>query len=175
MPPPSRPPSRPPGPSAPAGRDAAARPGDRGGWRPPPGAVLVHATTIAHAGRALLIRGASGSGKSALAMEMIGLGARLVADDRTVLRAAALAPQAAPPPAIAGLIEVRGLGLLRLPHVADIPLAAVLDLDETEPSRLPPARTARLCGHDLPLYSRVAGAHFAAALMQCLAGARVDR
>ncbi|PIY73077.1 MAG: serine kinase, partial [Rhodobacterales bacterium CG_4_10_14_0_8_um_filter_70_9] len=82
----------------------------------------IHASCVAWAvagkARGLLILGASGAGKSALALELIALGAALVADDQVALRRVGEAVVAAPPPPLAGLIEARGLGLLRMPHLA---------------------------------------------------------
>jgi HPr kinase/phosphorylase len=138
------------------------------------GSETVHATTVAHAGRALVIRGPAGSGKSALALQMIGQGARLVADDRTVLTGEAAGVRASPPGAIAGLIEVRGVGLLRLPFETDVPVAGVVDLALDEAERLPPLRTTALLGRPVALYRRVPGAHFSTALLHCLLGARID-
>jgi HPr kinase/phosphorylase len=138
------------------------------------GETVVRATTVAHGGRALLLRGPAGAGKSALALQMIALGAALVADDRTVLRAADGVLRAAPPPAIAGLIEARGLGLLRLPHTTDVPVAAVADLGAAETARLPPLRTTALLGHEVALYRRVAGAHVASALLLALSHPPID-
>ena len=158
-------------PPAPPGTDAA--PGSDPAL--PPGAPdILHASCVAHAGRALLIAGPAGAGKSALAMEMIGLGARLVADDRTALSRVGGALTAAPPAAIAGLIEVRGIGLLRLPFAEGVPVAGLIDLAAAEEARLPPHRTTALLGVSVTLFRRVAGAHVAAALMACLAGARTE-
>ena len=156
---------------------AAAEAGDPAAEDWPPGAEraeIVHASTVAHAGRALVIRGASGAGKSALAMQLIGLGARLVADDRTVLALQGGRVRASPPPAIAGLVEVRGLGLLRLPHLQGVPVHGVLDLGRPERARLPQARSTVLLGQPVVLYLNVAGAHFAPALLHCLAGRREE-
>ncbi|MEM1431819.1 MAG: HPr kinase/phosphatase C-terminal domain-containing protein [Pseudomonadota bacterium] len=142
---------------------------------PSPGArseVILHATTIAHGGQALLLTGAAGSGKSSLALACIGLGAVLVADDRTVLRRDGPVLEAQAPDALTGLIEVRGLGLLRLPHAGPVPVAGVVDLDIMEEERLPPRRTTALLGVPVTLYRRLDGAHVPAALLQCLAGAR---
>ena len=136
--------------------------------------TVVHATAVAHGGRALLLRGPAGAGKSALALEMIALGAALVADDRTVLTAAGGVLRAAPPAAIAGVIEARGIGLLRLPHAADVPVAAVADLGAAETARLPPLRTTALLGHEVALYRRVAGAHVASALLLALPPPPID-
>jgi HPr kinase/phosphorylase len=137
-------------------------------------ARTLHATTVARHGRALLIRGPAGSGKSALALELIARGAVLVADDRTVLTSAPGGPAAAPPPAIAGLIEARGVGLLRLPWAGGVPLAAVVDLADPEPDRVPPRRTTVVLGHEVTLYRRVEGAHFPAALLLALAHPPLD-
>ncbi len=136
--------------------------------------AIVHASTVAHAGRALVIRGPSGAGKSAVAMHLIGLGARLVADDRTALSLRGGRVLAAPPPAIAGLIEVRGLGLLRLPHLQGVPVHGVLDLGQHEQARLPQPHSTQLLGQRVVLYFHVPGAHFASALLHCLAGRREE-
>ena len=114
--------------------------------------LLVHATAVAIAGRAVLLRGPSGSGKSDLALRLIDAGARLVADDRTELhrRGAQLVSRA--PATIAGLIEVRGVGLLRLPALDEAPVAMIVDLvppDRVE--RLPDRRTETFLGVAVPL------------------------
>ena len=93
---------------------------------------------MAFAGRGVLILGASGAGKSALALALIGRGAALVADDRVELgpaRGRRWSP--ARPSAIAGLIEARGVGLLRLPAVPEAPLALAVDLDRPPAARMP--------------------------------------
>jgi len=136
--------------------------------------LTVHATTVAHRGRALLIRGPAGAGKSALALELLARGAVLVADDRTVLTRGGDTVRAAPPPALAGLIEARGLGLLRVPHAAHMPVAAVVDLGADETERLPPRRTTALLGRELVLYRRIEGAHFAPSLLLALAFPPID-
>ena len=114
--------------------------------------ALVHGTTVEIDGRGVLIRGDSGSGKSDLALRLIDAGGLLVADDQTALAVEAGGLIASPPPAIAGLLEVRGLGLIRLPHRASAPLALVVDLvaaDSVE--RMPEDRRVSLLGVELPL------------------------
>lgn len=134
--------------------------------------ALVHATAIAHRGRALLITGRSGAGKSALALQCLGLGATLVSDDRTMVRRNGGVLLCSPPKAIEGMIEARGVGLLRLPHTADVPVFGVVTLDDAETQRLPAPRTTPILGVDLALFRRVEGTHFAASLLFCLSGAR---
>ena len=112
--------------------------------------MQVHGTAVALDGRALLITGAPGTGKSSLALDLVALGAVLVADDRVDLTAREGTVLAAPPPALAGLIEARSLGVLRLPHAAPVPVMLVLDLDEPEPLRLPVRRSIGLLGCPLP-------------------------
>ncbi len=80
-------------------------------------------------GVAVVLRGPSGSGKSDLALRLIArYGARLIADDQTVLRAPAKQVICEAPPEIAGMIEVRGLGLLKLDSCGGAPVALVVDL-----------------------------------------------
>jgi serine kinase of HPr protein (carbohydrate metabolism regulator) len=108
--------------------------------------MFVHATSVAiKAGRrwrAVLLRGPSGAGKSDLALRLIDRGARLIADDQTHLARNGRALLASPPPALAGLIEVRGVGIVKLPrrHLqAAAPLALLVDL-------VPPQQIERLPG-----------------------------
>jgi HPr kinase/phosphorylase len=118
-------------------------------------AETLHASCVALDGpdgpMALLITGRSGTGKSRLALELISRGAALVADDRTRLRREGARVMASAPGTIAGLIEARGVGLLRLPALDEAPVAFVADLDAREPERLPPPRSVALHGVDLPL------------------------
>jgi hypothetical protein len=100
--------------------------------------VLVHqASAVAIAGRALLIEGPPGSGKSSLALALIDRGAGLIGDDAVALAAADGRLIASPPPRIAGLIEVRGIGLVHLPVAAPTPVALILSLGGPPPERLP--------------------------------------
>jgi HPr kinase/phosphorylase len=103
-----------------------------------PDTRTIHATTVAIDGRAIVLRGPSGSGKSDLALRLIADGADLVADDRTELTARDGALIATSPPKIAGLLEVRGVGVLSLPHRDGVPVALLADLDVNQPPpRLP--------------------------------------
>lgn len=119
-------------------------------------AAHLHATCIAAPGPdgaplAALLLGRSGSGKSALALDLIARGALLVSDDLTkVERRGEALVASCPRPAMAGLIEARGIGLLRAPHLAAAPVALLVDLDAPEQDRLPPPRRARLLGLERP-------------------------
>ncbi len=91
--------------------------------------ILVHGTTVALGGEGVLLRGPSGSGKSDLALRLIdGGGACLVADDQTELSRAPNGLMARSPASIAGKMEVRGVGILRVPTVASAPVRLVVDL-----------------------------------------------
>jgi HPr kinase/phosphorylase len=120
----------------------------------------VHGTTIAIGGLAVLLRGQPGSGKSDLALRCIALAPgplvsaspMLVADDRTILTADADGLSATCPAGITGLIEVRGLGIMRVPVETRARLVLVVDL--VAPSameRLPSVfEPVQLCGHRVP-------------------------
>jgi HPr kinase/phosphorylase len=125
----------------------------------------MHASCIALGGRGLLIIGPSGSGKSALAMTLMSLGADLVADDRTFLRREGEDVVASAPAAIRGLIEARGVGLLRARPVDEATIAVVADLGTAESDRLPPRRTYLLLGCSVDLVLAADNPHVPAALM----------
>jgi HPr kinase/phosphorylase len=130
--------------------------------------LTLHATTVALGDRGLLILGRSGAGKSALALALMSLGATLVADDRTIVTGRDETLVATCPPAIRGLIEARGLGLLRAPPQDEATLAAAVDLDTVETERLPEPRRIVLLNRSLPLLHKVETGYFAAALLQYL-------
>lgn len=133
---------------------------------------VLHASCVALDGRGLLILGAAGSGKSALALALMAFGARLVADDRTELFRRGEAVIARAPTAIAGLIEARGLGILRAEAAAEASLAAAVDLDARVQERLPQPHRIALLGCDLPLLHGPATPTLPAALLQYLKGGR---
>ncbi len=109
----------------------------------------LHATSVAIGGRAVLIEGRSGSGKSDLALRLIDRGAVLVSDDYTVLVRRDGRLLARPPATIAGRIEVRGLGIVPLPHVEDVPVALIVRIDG-EVLRMPERRVRRLADVEVP-------------------------
>lgn len=99
----------------------------------------LHATAVAIGGQGVLLLGPPGSGKSDLALRLIDRGALLIADDRVIVAPGDPALLSAPQ-TIAGLIEVRGLGLVQMPFVFAVPAALAVDLSAA-PARMPlPAR-----------------------------------
>lgn len=110
---------------------------------PPLSSETVHASCVAIGGRAVLIGGRSGSGKSDLALRLIERGAALVSDDYTLVRRIEGRLLASPPETIAGKIEMRGVGILHFPAQADVPVALYVDLDSS-PQRLPEGGDGRM-------------------------------
>jgi len=109
-----------------------------------------HATCVAFDGLGVLLRGPSGSGKSDLALRAIAEGARLVADDRVVLVRDGGAVIASAPPALAGKIEVRGVGIVRMEAVNEVRVMLVADLAApASVERLPETRRCDLLGASL--------------------------
>ena len=88
----------------------------------------VHATSVAIGGRGVLLYGPSGAGKSDLALRLIDRGAKLISDDYTIVRSSGGQLSASAPATIAGMMEVRGLGVVDMPHVGEAPLALIVDL-----------------------------------------------
>lgn len=112
---------------------------------------ILHATAVAVLGKGIILRGASGSGKSDLAIRLIERGATLIADDyvRVTVRPFGLVLD--PPPAITGKIEIRGLGVAELPWTGDVTLALVADLvAPTKIERMPEPGSCTLLGIDVP-------------------------
>jgi len=113
--------------------------------------IQEHATCIALDGAAVLLKGASGSGKSDLALRLIDAGALLVADDQVRLDNREGRLFASAPDAIAGLLEVRGLGIVRLPYRSRVPVCLVVDLVAPgEVERLPEDERIEIAGVGLP-------------------------
>ena len=98
------------------------------------------------------------------------MGAVLVADDRTLITLKDKALIADVPPAISGLIEARGVGLIRLLNAGPVPLVLVIDLARTEDKRLPDAHTHAVQDVVLPCLHKVEAPHFASAIWLTLKG-----
>jgi RNase adaptor protein for sRNA GlmZ degradation len=109
----------------------------------------VHATAVALDGRAVLILGPSGAGKSDLAGRLCANGWSLVADDRVVVTSSPAGLIGSAPPRLAGLLEVRGVGIVAEP-TAPAPIALALDLAR-QPDRMPEAESLIIAGHAIPL------------------------
>lgn len=113
----------------------------------------IHATTVASDGRAVLICGPSGSGKSDLALRLIDRGWQLVSDDQTIVHRAGDGLRASAPATIAGKLEVRGIGIVEMQHVDDVPVHLAVELT-SEIQRLPDdARERRILGVAVPMIS----------------------
>jgi serine kinase of HPr protein (carbohydrate metabolism regulator) len=102
-------------------------------------------------GRAVMLRGPSGSGKSDLALRLIDRGFILVADDQVLLSREGNALIAKAPPALAGLIELRGLGIVTMPYCQSARIELVVDLVPSQQvERLPDPITIEFLGLDIP-------------------------
>jgi serine kinase of HPr protein (carbohydrate metabolism regulator) len=103
---------------------------------------LIHASVVAIGGQGVLIRGGSGAGKSDLALRLIDAGAVLVADDYCEAEALDGRLVTRPPPAISGKLEVRGFGIVEMPHLPSATIGLIVDLvPEADIERLPDPHT----------------------------------
>ena len=125
-----------------------------------------HATTVVREGRAVMLLGPSGSGKSDLALRLIDRGFILVSDDQTLVGRDGKNLVASPPPSIAGKMEVRGLGILEMAYAAEQRVCLFVDLAE-RPERLPEKEETRtLLGIEIPKIALDAHAASAAAKVE---------
>ena len=116
-----------------------------------PSSERVHASAVAIDGRAVLIGGRSGAGKSDLAFRLIDRGALLISDDYCDVQRTEGGLRASAPPTILGKIEVRGLGVIEMETAQQVPVALLVDLDQA-PDRLPePGETRALAGVAVPV------------------------
>ena len=116
-------------------------------------AETLHASTVAIDGRAVLISGPSGSGKSDLALRLLDRGFVLVSDDQTIVKKDGDRLVATAPPTIAGKLEVRGIGIVEMETIGDVPVALLVELT-SDIQRLPDdSRERPILGVKLPLVS----------------------
>lgn len=145
--------------------------------------ATIHAAAVLVGARAVLIRGPSGAGKSQLALELIAAAqagqlrfARLVGDDRVHLQSAGGRLLVRPAPALAGLIELRGVGIVRRDYEPCAVVGLVVDLAAADAERLPQRQTVELEGVNLPRLAVAAGNAALPAVLALLAsgGAGAD-
>jgi len=129
--------------------------------------MQVHASCAARDGAGVLLLGPPGAGKSDMVVRLLAYGFMLVADDRVEIADGC----ARPAPGLAGLLEVRGLGILRLPHLPQAELRLAVALGPAAPRLPEPARHACL---DLPLLAldptRPSAAQIVALALDCALG-----
>ena len=114
-------------------------------------AETIHASAVAIDGRAVLVGGPSGSGKSDLALRLLDRGFKLVSDDRTIVRRDGDKLIASAPPNIAGKLEIRGIGIVDMETVDNVPVALFVELT-SEIQRLPDENRERpILGVRVPL------------------------
>ncbi len=112
---------------------------------------LHQATGIAVNGRGVLIEGPPGAGKTSLALALIDRGATLIGDDGVAIAALGGRLLASPPPATAGLIEVRNVGIITRATAERVPVALILRLDRDAPRHVEAAEICIIAGCTLPL------------------------
>lgn len=136
--------------------------------------VYIHGTAVSFKKSGILIIGKPGSGKSSLALELIGLGATLVADDQVLLvRTLVDEPSLMQPPKVLeGMIEARGVGLLRAPWTP-ARLRLVIDLDKTEAKRFPERHETVIADQSIRCLYKVESPAFASMIMAYVKGGRL--
>jgi len=137
-------------------------------------APVLHATCVAFGSRGVLILGPSGAGKSALALQLMALGAALVADDRVQVTASGDTLTATAPPGLPTLIEARGIGLLHAPLQAAARVVLAIDLGQAETVRLPPQRRMNLHDVAVELVLGPVTGHFPAAIRHYVLSGRKE-
>ena len=134
--------------------------------------MLIHATCVAIHEKAVLLAGAAGAGKSDLALRLLDEGAQLVADDQTLVSQVNGQLLATAPASITGLLEVRHLGLIKVPYISQAPIVLYIDLVRMDEKldRLPTVEPFLLLDHPvqrlrLPAFAPSTPAKIRAALL----------
>jgi len=116
-------------------------------------AETIHASTVAIDGRAVLITGPSGCGKSDLALRLLDRGFTLVSDDQTIVKRAGERLLASAPPTIAGKLEIRGIGIIEMERIDNVPVGLIVELT-SDIQRMPDdSRERPIRGIKVPLIS----------------------
>ena len=137
--------------------------------------LQVHGTAVAYEGKALVIIGPSGSGKSGLALQLMAYGAMLIADDQVILSTMKNELIASCPRSISGLIEARYVGVLNAQPAAPAAVAFAVDLGHDALDRLPEHHVVTWLHHEIPLLWGSKDPHFPVSLLQMLKAGRSDR
>ena len=114
------------------------------------GSLIMHASCVDVNGSGVLIVGRSGSGKSSLAINLLALGSKLVADDQCELIRKNNGFRISKPASLPKSIEIRGVGLVSVPMVNETSLDWVVNMDEVEKERMPTPRFTELGGFRVP-------------------------
>mgnify|MGYP001180049973 FL=1 len=114
------------------------------------GSLIMHATCVDINGSGVLIVGRSGSGKSSLAINLLALGSKLVADDQCELVKKNNRFYIFKPASLPSSIEIRGVGLVSVPMAVETSLDWVVDMDEAETERMPDLRFTEIDGYRVP-------------------------
>ena len=130
--------------------------------------LVLHASAVKYEDVAVVVTGPSRSGKSTLALELMALGAVLVADDLVVLQRSGRHVRVSPPPDSPAGIEASGIGILAADRSESAQLELVVDLGQRESDRLPPFRKRELLGIEFDLVRGAGNRHLAPAVMQYL-------
>ena len=112
--------------------------------------LIMHATCVDINGSGVLIVGRSGSGKSSLAINLLALGSKLVADDQCKLVKKNNSFCIFKPASLPNSIEIRGIGLVSVPMVVETSLDWVVNMDEAEKERMPDLRFTEIDGYKIP-------------------------
>ncbi len=137
--------------------------------------LLIHGTAVAFDSGAVLLRGPSGVGKSDLALRLIEAGGCLVADDQVIVRNIPGGVEVAPPPVLAGRIEIRGIGVLTVTYQKTARLRLIIDLTAGPVERLPEITHEILVDHAVPQFRlKPFEASTAAKIRHCLSALERD-